>query len=38
MSNYKHLIGHNLIIIISVLALLVVVWVVLALRDVIVKA
>ena len=38
MSNYKHLIGHNLIIIISVLALLVVVWFVLALRDLIVKA
>ena len=38
MSNYKHLIGHNLIIIISVLALLIVVWFVLALRDLIVKA
>ena len=38
MSNYKHLIGHNLIIIISVLALLVVVWFVLALKDLIVKA
>jgi len=38
MSNYKHLIGHNMIIIMSVLSLLIVVWFVLAIRDLIIKA